>query len=155
MAIERTLVLVKPDGMKRRLSGLAVDRLDNSGFEMVAAKMVSVTEELARKHYALLEGQGVFKDKTKYDQLINFIKGDFHGVSGRRVLAMVYRGENAVKGVARWWAPPTRKTRPLTRYAGRSAGSPANTAISRTWSTPPATWKKLNARSASGSNPKK
>lgn len=99
MAIEKTLVLIKPDGMKRRLAGLAIDRLDNSGFEMVGAKMVSVTEELAHKHYALLEGQGVFAAKEKYDQLINFIKGDYHGVSKRRVLALVYQGENAVKGI--------------------------------------------------------
>jgi len=99
MAIERTLILIKPDGMKRHLSGLSIDRLENAGFEMVAAKVVSVTEELARKHYALLEGQGVFKEKAKFEQLISFIKGDFHGVSKRRMLAMVYQGENAVKGV--------------------------------------------------------
>ena len=99
MAIEKTLILIKPDGMKRRLTGLAIDRLDNAGFEMAAAKMVSVTEELARKHYALLEGQGVFKTKEKFEQLIKFIMGDFHGVSNRRVMAMVYRGENAIKGV--------------------------------------------------------
>ena len=66
---------------------------------MVAAKVVFVTEELARRHYALLEGQGVFKTKEKFEQLIKFIMGDFHGVSNRRVMAMIYRGENAVKGV--------------------------------------------------------
>lgn len=99
MPIERTLVLIKPDGMKRGLAGLAIDRLDNAGFEMIGAKIVSVTEELARRHYALLEGHGVFADKKKFDQLLSFIKGDFHGVSGRRVLAMVYQGENAVMGV--------------------------------------------------------
>ena len=99
MPIERTLILIKPDGMKRRLAGLAIDRLDNAGFEMMGAKMVSVTDKLAREHYALLEGQGVFADKNKFEQLISFIKGDFHGVSKHRVLAMVYQGENAVKGV--------------------------------------------------------
>ncbi len=99
MPIERTLILIKPDGMKRRLAGLAIDRLDNAGFDMMGAKIVSVTDELARKHYALLEGQGVFADKAKFEQLISFIKGDFHGVYKHRVLAMVYQGENAVKGV--------------------------------------------------------
>ncbi len=99
MAIERTLVLIKPDGMQRHLTGLSIDRLDNTGYEMVAAKVVSVTEELARRHYALLEGHGVFTDKAKYEQLINFIKGDFHGVSRRRVVALIYQGENAVKGI--------------------------------------------------------
>ena len=93
MAIEKTLILVKPDGMKRKLSGIVVDRLDNAGFDMVAAKVVTVTEELAREHYALL------KDMPFFPNLIQFIKGDFHGVSDRRVLAMVYKGENAVKGI--------------------------------------------------------
>ncbi len=99
MAIERTLVIIKPDGMKRHLAGLAIDRLDNTGLEMIAAKVVPVTDELARKHYALLEGEGVFKSKEKFEQLIRFIKGDFHGVSNRRVMALVYQGENAVKGI--------------------------------------------------------
>ena len=99
MAIERTLVLIKPDGMQRHLAGLAIDRLDNTHLEMVAAKVVSVTEELARKHYALLEGQGIFADKARFDTLIDFLKGDHHGVSKRRVLALVYQGENAVKGI--------------------------------------------------------
>ena len=97
MAIEQTLVLIKPDGMQRHLAGLAIDRLDNTHLDMVAAKVVSVTEELARRHYALLEGQGVFADKARFEKLINFIKGDYHGVSMRRVLALVYRGEDAVK----------------------------------------------------------
>lgn len=95
--MERTLVLIKPDGMQRHLAGLAIDRLDNTHLEMSAAKVVSVTEELARRHYALLEGQGVFADKARFNQLINFIKGDYHGVSKRRVIALVYQGEDAVK----------------------------------------------------------
>lgn len=93
MAIEKTLILIKPDGMKRRLTGIAIDRLETAGFDMVAAKIVSVTEELAREHYALL------KDMPFFPSLIKFIKGDFHGVADRRVLAMVYKGENAVKGI--------------------------------------------------------
>lgn len=95
--MERTLVLIKPDGMQRHLAGLAIDRLDNTHLEMAAAKVVSVTEELARRHYALLEGQGVFADKARFNQLISFIKGDYHGVSKRRVIALVYQGEDAVK----------------------------------------------------------
>ena len=93
MAIEKSLILVKPDGMKRKLSGIVVDRLENAGFDMVGAKIVSVTEELAREHYALL------KDMPFFPGLIQFIKGDLHGVSDRRVLAMVFKGENAVKGI--------------------------------------------------------
>ena len=93
MPIEKTLILIKPDGMKRRLAGLAIDRLENAGFELIGAKVVPVTEELAREHYALL------KDQPFFPNLIKFIKGDYHEVSNRRVLALVYRGENAIKGV--------------------------------------------------------
>lgn len=93
MAIEKTLVLIKPDGMKRRLAGLSIDRLDNSGFEMIGAKVVPVTEELAREHYKLLEG------KSFFENLIKFMISEYDNVSGRRVLALVYRGENAIQGI--------------------------------------------------------
>lgn len=93
MPIERTLVLIKPDGMKRRLAGLAIDRLERSDLELIGAKVVSVTDELAREHYALLKNEPYFESAVK------FIRGDFHGVSNRRVIAMVYKGEGAIKGV--------------------------------------------------------
>ena len=91
MAIEETLVLIKPDGNKRRLTGLTIDRLDSSGLELVAAKMVSVSESLAKEHYSLL------KDKPFFPNLIRYIRGEFHGFKDHRILALVYRGENAIK----------------------------------------------------------
>jgi nucleoside-diphosphate kinase len=99
MAIERTLVLIKPDGMQRHLAGLSIDRLENTHLDLIGAKIVSVSDELARKHYALLEGVGPFKDPKLFEHLINFIKGEYHGDPMRRVLALVYRGENAVKAI--------------------------------------------------------
>lgn len=93
MAIERTLILVKPDGLFRRLTGLTIDRLDAAGLEMVAAKMVSVSDSLAREHYKALSSQPFFPN------LIRYIRGEFHGLKDSRVLAMVYRGENAIKKV--------------------------------------------------------
>jgi len=93
MPIEETLVLIKPDGMKRHLAGLAIDRLEGSDFELVGAKVVSVTDELARQHYALL------KNEPYFEKAVMFIRGDYHNVSNRRVLALVYRGENAIKAV--------------------------------------------------------
>lgn len=91
MAIEETLILIKPDGAKRRLTGLVIDRLDAAGLEMVAAKMVSVSEALANEHYKAL------KDKPFFPGLIRYIRGEFHGFKDHRVLALLYRGENAVK----------------------------------------------------------
>lgn len=99
MAVERTLVLIKPDGMQRHLAGLAIDRLENTHLELVGAKIVTVTDSLAREHYALLEGKGPFADKSLFERLINFIKGEYHGDPKRRVLALVYQGENAVQGI--------------------------------------------------------
>ncbi|HBA60819.1 MAG TPA: nucleoside-diphosphate kinase [Elusimicrobia bacterium] len=97
--MERTLVLIKPDGMQRHLAGLSIDRLENTHLELIGVKIVSVTDKLAREHYALLEGKGPFVDKTLYERLINFIKGEYHGDPKRRVLALVYQGENAVQGI--------------------------------------------------------
>lgn len=93
MPIEETLVLIKPDGMKRHLAGLAIDRLECSDFELVGAKVVPVTDALAREHYALL------KNEPYFEKAVKFIRGDYHNVSNRRVLALVYRGENAIKAV--------------------------------------------------------
>ena len=93
MAIERTLVLIKPDGLKRKLTGLAIDRLDTLGLEMIGAKIISVSEALAREHYEPL------KDKPFFENLIRYIRGQLHGIPKNRVLAFVYRGDNAVARV--------------------------------------------------------
>ena len=85
-AIEKTLVLVKPDGVKKHICGEVISRFERKGLEVEAIKMIQVPEELAKKHYAEHEGTGFFKD------LIAFI------TSGP-VLAMVIKGENAVAAV--------------------------------------------------------
>ncbi len=93
MPIEDTLILIKPDGIARNLTGLAIDRLDGAGLKMVAAKMVSISEKLAREHYKALS------DKPFFENLIKYIRGEFHGFKDQRVLALVYRGEGAIKKV--------------------------------------------------------
>jgi len=93
MAIEQTLILIKPDGAARRLTGLTIDRLDASGLEMVGAKMVSVSEKHAREHYKSLS------DKPFFEGLIKYIRGEFHGIKDSRILALVYRGDDAIKRV--------------------------------------------------------
>lgn len=90
MAVEQTLILIKPDGTHRKLTGLVIDRLDASGLDMVGAKMVSVSEKLAREHYKALS------EKPFFPNLIKYIRGEFHGFKDHRVLAMAYRGENAI-----------------------------------------------------------
>ncbi len=84
--IEKTLVLVKPDGVKKHVCGEVISRFERKGLSIHAIKMIQVPVELAKKHYAEHEGKGFFND------LIAFI------TSGP-VLAMVIEGENAVAAV--------------------------------------------------------
>ena len=84
--MERTLVLVKPDGVERGLIGEVISRLERRGLKLVAAKFVQVDRKLAETHYA------VHKGKPFYDGLINYI-------TSAPVMAMVWEGPNAVAAV--------------------------------------------------------
>src|SRR5580692_876084 len=65
--VDRTLVIVKPDGVERGLAGEIVSRLERKGLRLVAAELRSITEEVAGQHYA--EHQG----KPFYGDLVAFI----------------------------------------------------------------------------------
>ncbi|MBI4730517.1 MAG: nucleoside-diphosphate kinase [Acidobacteria bacterium] len=80
---QRTLVLVKPDGVRRRLIGEVIRRLENKTLDVAAAKTLTIDKELASRHYAEHVGRPFF------DDLIAFI------TSGP-VLAMAVEGEEAV-----------------------------------------------------------
>lgn len=67
MATETTLVLVKPDGVQRGLSGEIVRRLEQTGLKIVGLKLMQVSRELAGKHYGEHEG------KPFYDGLVDYI----------------------------------------------------------------------------------
>ncbi|MEN6409235.1 MAG: nucleoside-diphosphate kinase [Anaerolineaceae bacterium] len=84
--MERTLVLVKPDGVQRGLIGVVITRLEQRGLRLVAAKFMQVSRELAETHYAIHKG------KPFYDGLISYI-------TSAPVMAMVWEGPNAVAAV--------------------------------------------------------
>ena len=86
MAIETTLVLVKPDGVARGLAGEVVGRFERRGYELRAARLLKIPRALAAQHYAEHKG------KPFYGDLVSFI------TSGP-VLALAVRGENAIAGV--------------------------------------------------------
>ncbi len=88
--IEQTLVLIKPDGLVKSLTGNIIDKLSEGELVIVGAKMVTVSRELAEVHYKDLKGQKFF------DELIQYIMGAYHT---KRVFALVYEGENAIKRV--------------------------------------------------------
>jgi len=84
--VERTLVLVKPDGVQRGLIGEVIARLERRGLRLVAAKFMQVSKELAETHYAIHKG------KPFYEGLIAYI-------ISAPVMAMVWEGPNAVAAV--------------------------------------------------------
>ena len=88
---EATLVLIKPDGLKKSLTGNILTRLSETKLDIVAAKIVRVSDDLAKAHYKHLSDKGFFKE------LIRYIKGEFH--SKRKVMAMVYYGHKAITKV--------------------------------------------------------
>lgn len=84
--MEKTLVLVKPDGVQRGLTGEIIKRLENRGLRLIAAKFILVDDKLAKKHYEVHVG------KPFFDGLIRYI------TSGP-VMAMVWEGPQAVAAV--------------------------------------------------------
>jgi len=88
---EATLVLIKPDGLKKSLTGNILTRLSETKLDIIAARITHVDDELAKKHYKALEAKPFFED------LIQYIKGEFH--EKRKVMAMVYYGESAINKV--------------------------------------------------------
>ena len=81
--MERTFVMVKPDGVQRGIIGQVMERFESKGLKLVAAKFMRIDEELAAKHY------GEHIGKPFYEPLVKFI------ISGP-VLAMVWEGENSI-----------------------------------------------------------
>ena len=81
--MERTFLMIKPDGVQRNLVGEIIQRLETKGFTLVGLKLMSVSRELAEQHYA------VHKDKGFFAGLIEFI------TSGP-VVAMVWEGEGII-----------------------------------------------------------
>lgn len=84
--MERTLVLVKPDGVQRGLIGEVTARLEKRGLKLVGAKFMQVSRSLAEQHYAIHKG------KPFYEGLVSYI-------ISAPVMAMVWEGPSAVAAV--------------------------------------------------------
>jgi nucleoside-diphosphate kinase len=101
-SVERSLVLVKPDGVQRALVGEVISRLERRGLRLVGAKFMQVGRELAETHYAIHKG------KPFYDGLIEYI-------ISAPVMAMVWEGPNAIAAI--------RQTMGATRPTEAAPGS--------------------------------
>ena len=103
--MERTLVLIKPDGVQRGLVGELVRRFERRGLHLVGLKLTAISRELAEEHYAEHRGRPFF------DAVIEFI-------TSSPVVAMVWEGPNAVTMVRSMMGP----TNPATAAPGTIRG---------------------------------
>ncbi len=103
--MEKTFLMVKPDGVQRNLVGEIINRFESKGFKLVGAKLMNISNDLAETHY------GEHKERPFFGELVQFI------TSGP-VFAMVWEGENVIP-IAR---DMMGKTNPLEAASGTIRG---------------------------------
>lgn len=84
--MERTFIIIKPDAVQRGLVGEIISRFERRGLKLTSMKMIQVSEELARKHYAVHEGRPFFEGLISY-------------ITSSPVVAMVWEGTSAISVV--------------------------------------------------------
>lgn len=87
---EPTLVIIKPDGLIKSLTGNILTKLSDAKLVIIAAKMKAVSRALAEEHYVHM------KDKPFFEDIVKYLMGEYHT---RRTMALVYHGEDAIKRV--------------------------------------------------------
>lgn len=91
--IQNTLVLIKPDGLKKSLTGNILTRLSETKLMIIGVKVTKVSRDLAMKHY------GHLKDHPHFEEILDYLQGKIYGEEYERVMALVYKGENAIEKV--------------------------------------------------------
>ena len=86
MSKEKTLVLLKPDCIRRGLAGEVISRIEKKNYRIADAKMMHLDEDILKEHYAHIASKPFFPEVVKY-------------MTSGPVLAMIIEGENAVEGV--------------------------------------------------------
>ena len=82
--MEKTLIILKPDAVQRRLAGKILSRFEEKGFQIIGLKMMQILESTARKHYAAHEGKDFFEPLVKY-------------TTSSPVIVLALKGKNAVE----------------------------------------------------------
>jgi nucleoside-diphosphate kinase len=83
--MERTFIMIKPDGVQRNLVGAIIARFEQRGYKLVGMKLLQISRELAEKHYAEHVGKPFFEGTVSY-------------ITSSPVVAMVWEGKNVVAG---------------------------------------------------------
>lgn len=101
MANQQCLVLIKPDGLAKSLTGNIITSLSETKLKIVAAKVVRVSKELAEAHYSELREQqikkhGQEKGNAIFEATMKYIQGQYHT---DRVFALVYEGEDSIEKI--------------------------------------------------------
>ncbi|MDO4253403.1 MAG: nucleoside-diphosphate kinase [Rothia sp. (in: high G+C Gram-positive bacteria)] len=109
---ERSLILIKPDGVQRGLTGQILARIEAKGYQLVELKMLTATTEILSEHYA------EHRDKPFYQPLVDFM------LSGP-VVAAIFEGDRVVEGIRTIMGPSEPTTAPagtIRADLGRSWG---------------------------------
>jgi len=99
--IQQCLIIIKPDGLIKSLTGNIISALSETKLKIVGAKVIKVSKQFAEKHYYKLEKEliqrhGEKRGKEIYENVLKYIQGDFHT---DRVFALVYHGEQAISKI--------------------------------------------------------
>ncbi|MDX1613466.1 MAG: nucleoside-diphosphate kinase [Candidatus Promineifilaceae bacterium] len=103
--MERTLILVKPDGVQRGLIGTIIGRFEGRGLKLVAMKFMQMSEQLASRHYGVHEGKPFYEDLVAY-------------ITSGPIVAMVWEGNRAIEAARRTMGV----TNPVDAEAGTIRG---------------------------------
>jgi nucleoside-diphosphate kinase len=103
--MERSLVLIKPDAMRRGLAGTIISRLESHGLKLVAIRMLHLDKELAERHYAIHREKPFFEGLVKY-------------ITSAPIVASVFEGEHAIEAIREIMGP----TDPAKANAGTIRG---------------------------------
>jgi len=95
--IEQCLIIIKPDGLVKSLTGNIISVLSETKLKIVGAKILKVSPQLAKKHYSKLKQNQIKKHSNEkgtqiFENTVNYIIGKYHT---DRVMVLVYHGENA------------------------------------------------------------
>ena len=105
MATERSLILLKPDCLNGHHAGEVISRFEKAGFEIRAAKLIALTDDLLKEHYAHIA------DRPFFPEIVEFM-------SARPVLALVLEGENAVTAIRELLGPTDSTVAPAGTIRG-------------------------------------